>query len=109
MGQSIGAVEEERLVGRVADEAKCPRRKQIVGVMFAGHGVASQFKACVVVIEILGIVVMGMILIEVAEPAVETLVGGASFSSRIAEGPLTNSAATITYVFQYFCDRDVLV
>ena len=78
-------------------------------VVFAGGGVAFQFVSRLIIVEVFGVIIMSMILIEVAEPAVETLVGGASLSSRIAEGPLTNSAATITYVFQYFCDRDVLV
>jgi hypothetical protein len=76
MGQCIGDIKKERLAGFCfLDELESSLCQQVMTVARLSFSVSPQVQAPVVVIEIFGEVVVSMVLIEIAEPGIEALIG----------------------------------
>ena len=72
-----------------------PLGEQVVTVMLARFGVARDFQPALIVVEIFGEIIMGVVLIQIAEPGVETLIGGTANRASVAERPFADAATAI--------------
>ena len=105
--QRISRIQEERLGGGVANKLQRAFGEQIMTVLLPGLGVPRQFQAALIVVQILGKVIMRVILIQIAEPHVETLVRGPSDRAGISQGPFSHATTAVTRLLQDLRDGHI--
>src|SRR5205814_8488950 len=97
MGNGIGQIKEERIFLIDADEIRRGASEPVVGI-FALHavGVAPQLPFALVAPEELGIIIVRVRLIEVAEPLVKSVLVRVARCSFVAQTPFAVGARDLT-------------
>ena len=67
------------------------------------------FVPSLAVVDVFGIVVVGVVLVQITEPTVKSLVSGPALGARIPQGPFAYAATAIASLFEHFRDGDIAI
>lgn len=109
MGECQGGIHEERRLFRPPDDIESSVDHEMVTVGVTGFPISGKIENPRIVVEVLGEIIVGVILVEVSEPGRESLKSRDSDASRVPQRPFSDSRTAVPGWRQNFRDRQIPV